>query len=99
MSNPEPTDTPRQLKVGDQLGQYKLVELLARGGMGLVYRAYDSGLKRFVAVKVLAPELVRDTEVAQRFFDEAPPRRSTTRRLCMCTPPANTMAWSILRWS
>ena len=71
MSNPEPTDTPRQLKVGDQLGQYKLVELLARGGMGLVYRAYDSGLKRFVAVKVLAPELVRDTEVAQRFLDEA----------------------------
>ena len=71
MSNPESTDAPRQLKVGDRLGQYKLVELLARGGMGLIYRAHDSGLDRYVAVKVLTPELARDAEVAQRFLNEA----------------------------
>ena len=53
------------------LGQYKLVELLAIGGMGLVYRAYDPSLERYVAIKVLAPELASDPEIAQRFLTEA----------------------------
>ena len=71
MSTTDPTGAPRPLAVGDQLGQYKLVELLAIGGMGLVYRAYDALLDRYVAIKVLAPELARDPEIARRFLNEA----------------------------
>ena len=71
MSTLDSTGAPRPLAVGDQLGQYKLVELIAVGGMGLVYRAYDASLDRYVAIKVLAPELARDPETAQRFLNEA----------------------------
>ncbi len=71
MSTTNPTGAPRPLEVGDQLGQYKLVELLAIGGMALVYRAYDSSLDRYVAIKVLKPELASDPEIAKRFLNEA----------------------------
>jgi len=71
MSTTDSTGAPRPLEVGDQLGQYKLVELLAIGGMGLVYRAYDPSLDRYVAIKVLAPELARDPEISKRFLNEA----------------------------
>ena len=71
MNTTNPTGAPRPLEVGDELGQYKLVELLAIGGMGLVYRAYDPSLERYVAVKVLAPALASDPETAKRFLNEA----------------------------
>ena len=72
MSQEPPTgNEPRPLQIGDMLGQYQLVELIAVGGMGLVYRAYDPSLDRFVAIKVLAPELARDPEIARRFLNEA----------------------------
>ena len=71
MSTPDPTGAVHPLAVGDMLGQYKLVELIAIGGMGLVYRAYDPSLERYVAIKVLAPELASDPEIAQRFLTEA----------------------------
>lgn len=64
-------NTPRPVTVGDQLGQFKLVELIAVGGMGLVYRANDLALNRYVAVKVLAPELAADAAVAARFLEES----------------------------
>src|SRR6266436_9074588 len=63
--------SPKRIDVGDTLGQYQLVELLAVGGMGLIFRGYDGSLQRYVAVKVLAPELAADAEVARRFLDEA----------------------------
>lgn len=62
---------PRPVQVGDILGQYQLVELLAIGGMGLIYRGHDRSLDRPVAVKVLAPELARDPETSKRFLNEA----------------------------
>ncbi|MEI6085345.1 MAG: serine/threonine-protein kinase [Verrucomicrobiota bacterium] len=64
------SETP-PINVGDKLGQFKLVELIAIGGMGHVYRGYDTALDRYVAVKVLAPELSRDQTVARRFLEEA----------------------------
>jgi serine/threonine protein kinase/tetratricopeptide (TPR) repeat protein len=64
------SDTP-PLNLGDKLGQFKLVELIATGGMGLVYRGYDTALDRYVAIKVLSPDLARDPAVARRFLDEA----------------------------
>jgi serine/threonine protein kinase len=57
--------------VGQQLGQYELRELLGRGGMGVVYRAYQADLKREVALKVLAPALAEQPNYRARFDREA----------------------------
>jgi eukaryotic-like serine/threonine-protein kinase len=52
-------------------GRYRLVELLARGGMATIYRARDLQLERDVAVKVLRPEYGRDPDFLSRFRHEA----------------------------
>jgi len=59
------------LKPGDSLGHFRLVEELGRGGMGIVYRAHDIRLKRDVAVKVLNPRTPSDTKARQRIRNEA----------------------------
>ena len=56
---------------GTRLGQYEIVSLLGGGGMGVVYNAQDTRLKRQVAIKLLPPELTRDETAKQRFLQEA----------------------------
>jgi serine/threonine protein kinase/tetratricopeptide (TPR) repeat protein len=57
--------------IGRILSHYKALEEISRGGMGIVYRALDLNLDREVALKVLPPELVADSERKRRFVQEA----------------------------
>jgi hypothetical protein len=63
-----PSDQPGVLGI---LGPYQVRELIGRGGMGIVLRAFDAKLNRIVAVKVLAPELAAQPTARRRFLREA----------------------------
>jgi serine/threonine protein kinase/thioredoxin-like negative regulator of GroEL len=52
-------------------GKYRIVEELGRGGMGLVFKAEDIQLRRFVAIKFLSDELLGDPDHRSRFLREA----------------------------
>ncbi|HEX2322362.1 MAG TPA: serine/threonine-protein kinase [Streptosporangiaceae bacterium] len=56
---------------GSRIAGYQIQELIGRGGMAVVYRAADVRLDRLVALKVLAPELARDSAFRQRFIRES----------------------------
>ena len=56
---------------GTRLGQYEIVSQIGGGGMGVVYKAQDTRLKRQVAIKLLPPDLTRDETAKQRFLQEA----------------------------
>jgi serine/threonine protein kinase len=53
------------------LRQFELRSVIASGGMGTVYRAYDTVLDRLVAVKLMKKELLNDTEALENFYREA----------------------------
>jgi serine/threonine protein kinase len=60
-----------RIAANTKLGHYEVLEPLQSGGMGEVYRAYDSQLDRVIALKVLRKELIGDAEAIARFQREA----------------------------
>src|ERR1700723_88530 len=73
-ANPESAETVRvngNLATGTKLGRYSIIEALGAGGMGFVFRARDERLERTVAIKILAPGLLRGEDARRRFHKEA----------------------------
>ncbi len=64
-------ERPGRRVIGTTVSHYTIVERLGGGGMGVVFKAEDTRLKRFVALKFLPPELTRDETAKARFLLEA----------------------------
>jgi serine/threonine protein kinase len=59
------------IEPGTRFGPYQAAELIGSGGMGEVYRATDTNLKRDVAIKLLPPAVADDADRVARFQREA----------------------------
>jgi len=57
--------------IGSMVGQYRIVDELGEGGMGVVYKAVDTMIEREVAIKMLRPEIARQPNLLDRFRSEA----------------------------
>ena len=80
--------TPLELYVGQILDdKYRLERLLGQGGMGAVYLATHLGTERYVALKLIAPQFMRNEEFVERFKREARAARGYRRLMGFAAAP------------
>ena len=86
--HPEVTETLQtpihELTMGSTLaGRYQIIEELGHGGMGRVYKVFDTKIKEKVALKLIKPEVASDKETIERFSNEIRlARRIGHRNVC-----------------
>jgi serine/threonine-protein kinase len=76
-----PPEKPEYL---GRLGHYDVLEVIGRGGMGVVLKAFDAVLHRVVAIKVLAPQLATSSAARKRFEREARAAAAVSHEHIVC---------------
>jgi serine/threonine-protein kinase len=62
---------PQELTTGTTFaGRYQIIEELGKGGMGKVYKVFDTKVKEKIALKLIKPEIISDQETVERFRNE-----------------------------
>ena len=65
------TFDPEHIAMGDFIDDYKILNEIGQGGMGIVFKAYEKSLRRIVALKVLHSNIAQNPSIAKRFRREA----------------------------